>query len=163
MELFSKNETANNELSDTDEEEYEPVSGTSFQRHQYGYLPRFRRLQILHVYLWQLAYGTSEDAALCADAAAQQREEDAVDFRQEHYGWLTHLQTLPVNRFGEGNLAMLYSINIDLEPIELYFLLTSKLFFHYSILSLSHFIYPLFVFVCFYHALVHLSIHSFFR
>ena len=101
LEILNQNETADNDLSDTDEEEYEPVSGTASQRHQYGYLPRFPRLQVLHVYLWQLAYGTSEDAARCA--SAQQREDDTIDFRQEHYGWLTHLETLPVNRLGEGN------------------------------------------------------------
>ena len=100
---MTENETVDNDQTDTDDEEYKPVIGTAFQRQQYGHMPRFPRIQMLHVYLWQLVYGTREDAAMCADAIAQQREEDAMEFKAEHYGWLTHLEQLPANRFGRGD------------------------------------------------------------
>ena len=100
LDFINENEAISNDQSDTDDEEYEPVTGSAHQRHQYGYMPRFQRLQILHVYLWQQVYGTSEDAALCA--AAQQIQGNSTDLRKEHYGWLTHLQQLPVHRLGKG-------------------------------------------------------------
>ena len=100
LDFINENEAVSNEQSDTADEEYEPITGSAYQRHQYGYMPRFQRLQILHVYLWQLVYGTSEDAALCA--GTQQIHGNSTDLRKEHYGWLTHLQQLPVHRLGKG-------------------------------------------------------------
>ena len=100
---MNESETANNEQTDTEDEEYEPITGSSYQRQQYGYMPRFPRIQILHVYLWQLVYGTNEDTALCTGGTAQQPEEDDADFRPEHYGWLKHLKQLPVGTFAKGN------------------------------------------------------------
>lgn len=58
---------------------------------------------MLHVYLWQLVYGTREDAALCTDTSTSQKiEEEALEFRKEHYGWLPDLFHLPENRLGKG-------------------------------------------------------------
>ncbi len=91
--------------TDTDDEEYEPVQGTAHQRTQYGYLPRFPRLKTLQMYLWQLVYGTHEDAVKCAEAHVLDNTADAgklADWKLEKYDWLTELVKLPPNRNGVG-------------------------------------------------------------
>eukprot|EP00794_Sanderia_malayensis_P004613 gene4613-5219_t len=93
--------------SDTDDEDYEPVHGTSYQRMQYGYLPRFPRMKMLQLYLWQLVYGNRADAERCQNEHDHEIKSDSHydeknDWRFDKYDWLTELTELPANRQGAG-------------------------------------------------------------
>ncbi len=109
--------------TDTEDEEYEPVNGSAYQRSQYGYLPRFPRLKMLHMYLWQLVYGNQEDAASCrkeldnGNYGGNGKEKD--DWRYERYDWLTELVKLPSNRHGAGRELDLLPMPLTFVQIEL--------------------------------------------
>ena len=101
----------NDNETDTEDEEYEPISGSAYQRSQYGYLPRFPRMKMLQMYLWQLVYGSEEDAVKYRKEhdfeAKEDGDPDSNEWRYEGFGWLTELVKLPSNRHGPGNRYIL--------------------------------------------------------
>ena len=104
--FVNTSQSAENSIdTDTDNEEYEPVTGAGYQRPQYGYLPRFPRIKMLQFFLWWLVYGKRGDAVVSKAETDERVEVEEIenDLNVNRFEWLSELQDLPQSRLGKGN------------------------------------------------------------
>ena len=104
--FVNNSQSAENDIdTDTEDEEYEPVTGAGYQRPQYGYLPRFPRIKMLQFFLWWLVYGKRGDAVVRKAETTEHVEMEEIEnyLNVNRFEWLSELQELPQSRLGKGN------------------------------------------------------------
>lgn len=104
--FVNSSQPAENDIdTDTEDEEYEAVTGAGYQRPQYGHLPRFPRIKMLQFFLWWLVYGERGEAVASNDEAKERTEIEEIEneLNVNRFEWLSELQDLPQSRLGKGN------------------------------------------------------------